>query len=192
MLWNMIKIVHIVMEKEKYQEKNLMILENLRWILLNKRFEIKYGKFGAYFFDNIKKEPLALEDIEKIMNEISLDKIEIIAKWIYEATRIEAKWSERRIVPEQWEDRGQAFREQFIRVLKKYFEEELPTPEEAHDSWMDAYIKMGWKYGAMRDPVRRTHPDMVPFDDLPKDERDKDAIFLSFVFLAKKLKEDLS
>lgn len=110
-----------------------------------------------------------------------------IAKWIYEATRLEAKWSKRKIVPEIWENRDEAFQGQFIKVIKKYFEEELPTPKEAHDSWMKAYEKMGWKYGFVRDIKKKTHPDMVSFEDLPKDERDKDAIFLSFVFLAKKI-----
>jgi len=109
------------------------------------------------------------------------------AKWIYEATRIEAEWSKRRIVPEKWEERDEAFRQQFMKVIDKYFKNDLPTPKEAHDSWMDAYEKMGWRYGKVRDPEKKTHPDMVPFEDLPKDEQDKDAIFLAFVFLAKKL-----
>jgi hypothetical protein len=110
-----------------------------------------------------------------------------IAKWIYEATRIEAEWSKRRIVPEAWCERDEAFREQFLKVIKTYFTEELPTPEGAHNSWWEAYKEMGWKYGEVRDPRKKTHPDMVDFNELPEDEQQKDAIFLAFVFLAKKL-----
>jgi hypothetical protein len=60
----------------------------------------------------------------------------------------------------------------------------LPTPEEIHDSWMRAYEKMGWRYGPERDPIAKTHPDMVPFDALPEAEREKDAVFLDLVKVA--------
>lgn len=111
-----------------------------------------------------------------------------ITKWIYEATRIEAEWSERSIVPEPWEDRDEKFRSQMINVVTQYLnQDELPTPEEAHDSWMEAYFEMGWVYGEKRDVEAKTHPDLLPFNELPKDEQDKDAIFLAFVWLAKKL-----
>ena len=38
-----------------------------------------------------------------------MSELERAAKWIYEATRIEAKWSKRRIVPEKWEYRDNTF-----------------------------------------------------------------------------------
>lgn len=120
--------------------------------------------------------------------QISQEVRERVAKWIYEATRVEAEWSERSIVPEAWEDRDDKFRKQFVDIIGKYLAaDKLPTPEEAHDSWMDAYFIMGWKYGEKRDTTAKTHPDLLPFDQLPKDERDKDAIFLAFVWLAKQL-----
>ena len=117
-------------------------------------------------------------------------KKEKIAKIIYEATRIEAKWSERSIVPEKWENRDEKFKKQFIDIIDKYLsQEKLPTPEEAHNSWVQSYIDMGWKYGEKRDVEKKTHPDILPFSQLPKDERDKDAIFLVVVWIVKKLKE---
>jgi hypothetical protein len=116
--------------------------------------------------------------------------LEFIAEKIYEAARLEASWSNRSIVPELWDQRDEAFRRQFVNVISEYFRREtLPTPQEAHDSWMQSYLQMGWRYGEKRDPVAKTHPDLVPFDQLPKDERDKDAIFLAFVWLAKQLKK---
>ncbi len=110
------------------------------------------------------------------------------ARLIYEATRIEAEWSERSIVPEQWKRRDEKFKKQFVNIINKYLlKEKLPTPEEAHQSWMDSYFKMGWKYGKKRNIIKRTHPDLLPFNELPKDERDKDAIFLVFVWLMKNI-----
>lgn len=111
---------------------------------------------------------------------------EHMTKAIYEATRREAEWSNRKIVPETWEKRDEKFRKQMTAIVRKYMEDDkLPTPEEAHNSWMDSYTKMGWKYGPERDPEKKLHPDMVPYEELPKDERDKDAIFLAFVFAVK-------
>lgn len=113
---------------------------------------------------------------------------EELAKWIYEATRLEADWSRRKIVPEIWEKRDEKFRKQFVDIIDRYLSlEELPTPEEAHNSWMKAYFAMGWKFGNERDCIKKIHPDLVPFYELPRDERDKDAIFLVFVWLSKKI-----
>jgi hypothetical protein len=117
---------------------------------------------------------------------------EKITQSLYEATRIEAEWSNRSIVPEKWEERDEKFKKQFSKIITDYLSiDKLPTPEEAHNSWMDAYIRMGWKYGTTRDVVAKTHPDMVPYEKLPQDEKDKDAIFLSFVWLTKNLLKDI-
>lgn len=113
---------------------------------------------------------------------------EKIAKLIYEATRVEADWSGRSIVPEEWERREEKFREQFVNIINKYISsDKLPTPSKAHASWMHSYFKMGWKYGKTRDTNKKTHPDLIPFEELPRDERDKDAIFLAFVWLVREL-----
>ena len=116
--------------------------------------------------------------------------LENLAEIIYEATRLEAKWSNRSIVPEKWNNRDDKFRTQFIDIIDKYMSQDnLPTPKEAHDSWVESYKQMGWKFGEKRDIKKKTHPDMVPFEKLPKDERDKDAIFLMAVWIAKALME---
>jgi hypothetical protein len=113
--------------------------------------------------------------------------VERLARLIYEATRIEAEWSGR-IVPETWEQRDEKFRSQFVGIVSKYINaERLPTPEQAHNSWMESYLEMGWRHGEKRDPVAKTHPDLVPFDELPRDEKDKDAIFLAFIWLAREI-----
>ena len=112
---------------------------------------------------------------------------EKIAEQIYEATRIEAEWSNRRIVPEPWNERDDAFRKQFVDIVAQYMKGKIPTPREAHISWMEKYFEMGWVYGPVRDTSKKTHPDLVPYDDLPQDERDKDAIFLSFIWIASQI-----
>jgi hypothetical protein len=36
---------------------------------------------------------------------------------------------------------------------------------------------MGWTYGPVRDPIAKTHPDMVPYEDLGWAEQVKDEVF---------------
>lgn len=48
------------------------------------------------------------------------------------------------------------------------------TPEAMHDLWMEVKRKDGWTYGPEFDDAAKTHPSMVPFDDLPEYEKVKD------------------
>jgi len=107
------------------------------------------------------------------------------AIFVYEAARLEAKISGRPIVPEHWEDRDEAFRTQFITIVaRQCSDEKFDSAEAAHDSWWREYERMGWKYGPERNHEEKTHPDMVPFNSLPKGERDKDEIFLRLCAVA--------
>lgn len=113
---------------------------------------------------------------------------ETITKWIYEAARIDAEIHQRPIVPEMWEQRDEKFRKQMVAYVSSLLIlDKLPTPEEAHDSWVKAYEKMGWKFGETRNVEKKAHPDMLPFDQLHKAERDKDEIFLALVTVGKTL-----
>ena len=46
--------------------------------------------------------------------------------------------------------------------------------ENNHDHWTRQRIEAGWVYGPQRDDVRKTHPDLVPYEDLPEDEKEYD------------------
>lgn len=108
------------------------------------------------------------------------------AMFVYEGARLQATAVDAPIVPETWDDRDDAFRAQFLDIIDRYCAMAvLPTPEEAHNSWWDAYAAMGWRYGPERDSVEKTHPDMVPFGELEQREQDKDAVFLALVELAR-------
>jgi hypothetical protein len=45
-----------------------------------------------------------------------------------------------------------------------------------HDRWMDEKKKDGWKFGRVKSGVKKTHPMLVPYGDLPEVERRKDAL----------------
>jgi hypothetical protein len=54
-------------------------------------------------------------------------------------------------------------------------------PEDSHQNWWDGKIADGWVYGEVKDPEKKTHPCMVPYDRLPEAQRKKDALFLAVV-----------
>ena len=43
--------------------------------------------------------------------------------------------------------------------------------ENAHEVWAAGRISEGWKYGPRRDDELKTHPDLVPYAELPESEK---------------------
>jgi hypothetical protein len=58
-------------------------------------------------------------------------------------------------------------------------------PEASHISWMKQKVDEGWVYGAVKDPEAKTHPCIVPFDQLPREQQAKDFIFRAVVHALK-------
>jgi hypothetical protein len=54
-------------------------------------------------------------------------------------------------------------------------------PSAQHVQWMKDRYASGWVYGPHKDPFKKTHPCLVPFDDLPKDQQLKDTLFVAVV-----------
>lgn len=82
--------------------------------------------------------------------------------------------------------RDEAFRAQFLGVIEMMCGPNRKTsPEELHDDWVKSYEAMGWKYGSVRDPEAKTHPDMVPYDELEFLERIKDDVFVALCEIAR-------
>lgn len=46
--------------------------------------------------------------------------------------------------------------------------------ENTHDLWAQKRIAEGWEYGAQRDDIRKQHPSLVPYDELPESEKNYD------------------
>ena len=41
----------------------------------------------------------------------------------------------------------------------------------AHEQWAQQRIADGWTYGPARDDAQKRHPCLVPYDELPEDEK---------------------
>ena len=44
----------------------------------------------------------------------------------------------------------------------------------AHEIWAQKRMQDGWTYGARRDDTKRTHPCLVPYENLSESEKDYD------------------
>lgn len=56
-----------------------------------------------------------------------------------------------------------------------------PTPEQNHQNFLDDRMKDGWTYGPEKNVELKQHPDLLPFEQLPTDQKAKNFIFLSLV-----------
>lgn len=52
------------------------------------------------------------------------------------------------------------------------------TPAMSHESWVRQRARDGWKHGLEKNYAMKTHPCMVPYDELPEQQRRKDHIFV--------------
>ena len=61
----------------------------------------------------------------------------------------------------------------------------LPPPKKQHEEWMRHKIEDGWTYGKKKDAAAKTHPCIVPWDQLPPEQKIKDMLFRAVVEAAK-------
>ena len=50
-----------------------------------------------------------------------------------------------------------------------------------HNSWMKEKVDAGWVFGDVKDAEAKTHPCIVPFEQLPEFQQKKDALFCAIV-----------
>lgn len=43
-----------------------------------------------------------------------------------------------------------------------------------HEVWAETRIKQGWTFGEQRNDELKTHPCLVPYEELPEEEKDYD------------------
>lgn len=54
-------------------------------------------------------------------------------------------------------------------------------PEASHVSWLKDKEEAGWIWGPTKNPELGTHPCMVPFEELPPNQKVKDHLFVGTV-----------
>lgn len=54
-------------------------------------------------------------------------------------------------------------------------------PSANHDAWLAEKTATGWKYGPVKDEVKKEHPCYVSYAELPVEQKAKDYIFKAVV-----------
>jgi hypothetical protein len=54
-------------------------------------------------------------------------------------------------------------------------------PCDSHNNWLAEKEASGWKYGEVKDVDKKEHPCFLPYEQLPKEQQLKDALFIAVV-----------
>lgn len=76
-----------------------------------------------------------------------------------------------------WSLASKAIQESAISGMRAIISEPDLTSEELHNKWYEFKKAQGYTYGKIKDDELKTHPCMVPYWDLPADQRFKDKLF---------------
>lgn len=63
----------------------------------------------------------------------------------------------------------------------RFVREREVTPAENHQHWVETRTAQGWSYGPVKDPLKKTHPSMVAYEELPDGEKEKNRLFIGIV-----------
>lgn len=85
----------------------------------------------------------------------------------------------------QWDDAPQWQRDSAMNGVRLHLGNPGAGAEASHEAWMAEKYAAGWKYGALKDPAEKTHPCLVPFSDLPREQQAKDFLFRAVVHALK-------
>lgn len=80
-----------------------------------------------------------------------------------------------------WDDAPDWQRDSAVLGVKGVFKGN--EPEQSHECWLEEKRRTGWTWGPKKDSELKQHPCMVPYDELPEEQRLKDTVFVSTVRL---------
>jgi len=110
----------------------------------------------------------------------NLDRLEAIARVAHEAVRAyKQAWGQD--VPPPWDDAPDWMHESTRAAVEARLTDPNAPPSAQHEAWLEEKKAAGWQYGAVKDPDAKTHPLMVPYEQLPDSERRKDALMQAVV-----------
>lgn len=81
----------------------------------------------------------------------------------------------------RWEEAPPWQRESALHVVALHLADPDAGPQASHQAWMAQKLADGWKCGAVKNPAAKEHPCLVPFEQLPLEQRVKDYLFRGVV-----------
>jgi hypothetical protein len=114
------------------------------------------------------------------MTKINEKQIEDIAKVCHEANRAYcASLGDASQLP--WDQAPEWQKTSAIDGVKYHLLNPDSKPSDSHENWSRVKVEDGWKHGETKDPEAKTHPCLVPFEQLPREQQLKDHLFLGIV-----------
>ena len=80
-----------------------------------------------------------------------------------------------------WENAPREMLESSIAGVNYRLDNPTATAEDQHNSWLEGKRAAGWTFGAVKSETLRTHPQLLPYDQLPDEQRTKDRLFQAIV-----------
>ena len=80
-----------------------------------------------------------------------------------------------------WDEAPQWQRESAIDGVKFVLAHPDAPDSAQHDAWMQFKLSQGWRYGEAKDEGAKTHPCLVPFEQLPAAQQAKDRLVQAVV-----------
>lgn len=80
-----------------------------------------------------------------------------------------------------WEEAPGWQKTSAINGVKFHLDNPDSKPSHSHDEWLKEKESTGWKYGPVKDLIKKEHPCFVPYADLPENQKAKDYLFLAIV-----------
>jgi len=78
-----------------------------------------------------------------------------------------------------WEDTPPEIQNSAVDGVEYFMDNPDSGPEEMHENWVKFKLAHGWKHGEEKSTFRKTHPCLVPYDELPEGQQMKDKIFMA-------------
>jgi hypothetical protein len=169
--WNI-----IMKNKEDYMDGRIR-MKKFYWPWIPATFdwivaEIRFHKLLFRFISKQKQPFMTTTDIARVAHEVNKSYCESIGD------HSQKSWEE----AEGWQ------KQSAIKGVQFALENPDAPPSAQHDSWTADKVKDGWVYGPVKNPDTKEHPCLVPYEELPLEQRTKDYLFQAVV---KSLKENI-
>jgi len=80
-----------------------------------------------------------------------------------------------------WKDAEEWQRDSAIKGVEFRVNNPDAKEDAQHNAWMEDKVKDGWVFGSVKDTLLKTHPCIVPFNELPVFQQKKDKLFCAIV-----------
>lgn len=80
-----------------------------------------------------------------------------------------------------WDEAPAWQRDSACMGVQKILSGQVTEAQQSHMSWLEQKLAEGWKYGPVKDAEKKEHPCMVPFQELPAWQQQKDYLFFAIV-----------